>query len=242
MPALFALLYFFLALPACAADTSDDAAQAAAQTVVSLQAQEQTDLTQDTLVATLVLTKTDLKPGNVQAFINKTMTAAAAAAQKVPDVQATTGTYQVYEHYAYHDGKRQGPRQWRGEQTLILKGQDNAAVLELAREIQGMGLVMRGLDYTLSPAKARSVQDQLMVRAIERLQEKIALIAKTLGTPHYQIKTLTLSDGSYQPQPRPYMVRSAAMVADAAVEAAPVALAGQETIQFSVNADVVFRH
>ena len=70
---------------------------------------------------------------------------------------------------------------WQGQQTLQLESKNAATVLELAGQLQASGFAMSALSYSLSPEKAESVRDELMVKALGSLKAKAALVARTLG-------------------------------------------------------------
>ena len=99
---------------------------------------------------------------------------------------------------------------------------------------------MSGLNYTLSPEKAEEVRDDLMVKALEKLKTKAALIAKTLGKSGYDLTDVNI-DGSSPVMPMYKAARmEMAMSADAGM-AAPVAEAGETDVSLSVSARVLLK-
>jgi predicted secreted protein len=207
----------------------------AGHTLVNLSASERTTLPQDLLTAALRIEARGAEPRKVQDDINKAMTKALALAKAVPTVKTSTGGYQVYEQRL-----ERNVRVWQGQQTVQLESKDSAALLDLAGKLQGAGFAVSGLNWSLSPERAESVRDELLVKALGNLKTKAALVARTLGNSGYELTDVNL-DGAPQPVPVYRAVRmEMAMAADGAV-AAPVAEAGETEVVVGVSARALLK-
>jgi predicted secreted protein len=204
-------------------------------TLLNLSASERMTLPQDLLGASLRVESRSADPRKVQDDINKAMTRALALAKAVPTVKTSTGGYQVYEQRL-----ERNVRVWQGQQTVQLESKDSAALLDLAGKLQGAGFAVSGLNWSLSPERAESVRDELLVKALGNLKAKAALVARTLGKSGYELTDVNL-DGAPQPVPMYRAVRmEMAMAADGAV-AAPVAEAGETEVVVGVSARALLK-
>jgi predicted secreted protein len=207
----------------------------AGHTLVNLSASERMTLPQDLLTAALRIEARGAEPRKVQDDINKAMTRALALAKAVPTVKTSTGGYQVYEQRL-----ERNVRVWQGQQTVQLESKDSAALLDLAGKLQGAGFAVSGLNWSLSPERAESVRDELLVKALGNLKAKAALVARTLGKSGYELTDVNL-DGAPQPVPMYRAVRmEMAMAADGTV-AAPVAEAGETEVVVGVSARALLK-
>lgn len=215
---------------------------------VTLSASDQKRVTQDLLVASLRIEIDNKDSRVVQDSINKAMKAALDIVKAEPAIKVSTGSYYVYNYdpnpappkplSAEETKKRQV---WKGTQTIDLKSKDAQKILDLLAKLQDMGFVMNGLNYTLSPELAEAQKDELLVGALKKIQEKAALVAKTLGKTGYEIADLTI-DNSYVPQPPVAMM---SMARGGRMEksdmAAPVAAPSEDDVSLSVSARVVLK-
>ena len=237
-PSLAAILatVLLVGLPAPAA-AGDDGLRLppTGHTLLNLSASERMTLPQDLLTAALRIEARGAEPRKVQDDINKAMTRALALAKAVPTVKTSTGGYQVYEQRL-----ERNVRVWQGQQTVQLESKDSAALLDLAGKLQGAGFAVSGLNWSLSPERAESVRDELLVKALGNLKAKAALVARTLGKSGYELTDVNL-DGAPQPVPMYRAVRmEMAMAADGAV-AAPVAEAGETEVVVGVSARALLK-
>ena len=237
-PSLAALLatVLLVGLPApAAADDDGLRLPPTGHTLLNLSASERMTLPQDLLGASLRVESRSADPRKVQHDINKAMTAALAVTKTVAAVKTTTGSYQVYEQRL-----ERNVRLWQGQQSLQLESKDSAALLDLAGRLQGLGFVMSGMNWSLSPERAESVRDELMVKALGKLRDKAALVARTLGKSGYVLTDINLA-GVPQPMPMYGAARmEMAMASDSAV-APPVAEAGETEVTVGVSARALLK-
>lgn len=205
-------------------------------TLLNLSASERQTLPQDLLMASLRIEVDSADPVKVQNDINQAMEKALAEAKGVTAVKASTGGYNVYK---YNPDQRTSV--WRGTQTIELESKDAAALLKLVGEIQKSNFVMNGLNYTLSPEKAESVRDELMTKALQKLQEKAALVAKTLGKSGYELTDVSIDGGGPVMPMYKTMAMRGNMEGAAMDMAAPVAEPGEADVSLSVSARVLLK-
>lgn len=208
------------------------------QTLVTLTVTERIRVGQDTLSADLRIEADDRDAAAVQNRINQAMTEALALTRGVNAVDVSTGYYGVYQYNRNPSGNR-ADEVWRGSQSLNLRGQDAAALLQLAGRLQALGFVMNQLSYSLSTERADEVRDSLMEAALGRARQKAERAAAALGKTSVDLATVdidTQSDG-YSP---PIMMR--AMAADASMEmAAPSAEPGETEVTLTVRVQAVVK-
>ncbi|MDD3021508.1 MAG: SIMPL domain-containing protein [Alphaproteobacteria bacterium] len=218
------------------------------QTLVTLSANDQKQVEQDELNASLRIEIEDTDARVVQDKINKAMRSAVDLAKKNDKITVTTGQYYVYSYDPNPQPKivSMGGKKimkWRGSQTIDLKSRDSQAVLDLVASVQGQGFVMNGLNYSLSEDVAEDYQDSLLQGALKKIQDKASLVTKSLGKSGFDIIEVNVN-GSYMPSPMP-MVRGMAkmemMSAASDDMSTPVAEPGKSTVSMSVSARVILK-
>ncbi|MEM6780241.1 MAG: SIMPL domain-containing protein [Pseudomonadota bacterium] len=205
------------------------------QVILNISATERKEVEQDLLVANLSFTITNRDPKFVQNEINKTMAKALETAKKVNTVKVNTGSYQVYETTE----PRTKEKLWRGQQNLTLKSMEADDVLELAGKLQDMGLNMNGLSYMLAPKTAVEVQDNLMEAALKQLQERADRAAAALGKSKADLRDVSVQSSGIPYHPV-HHARGMAMASSMEM-VAPVAAAGETTIQLTVSARALLK-
>jgi predicted secreted protein len=218
---LFAALALLAARPAAAQhpDHHDD------PTLTKLRLVEtaQRTVRQDRLRAMLRAEVTGPDARRVQAEINRRMAAALD--------RAKAGSYSLYEERQPNAGAT-----WRGQQSLALIGTEFNDVLALAGELQQGGLVFSGMQFELRPETARVYEDEMTSEAIKRLRERGDKVAAGMGLKVIRVRELSVGNVmGDQPRP-PVRMRMEATMAQAAP---PVAEAGDQIIQISVQAEIV---
>jgi len=239
-PLLFALalvtLPLSMVLPAYAQMQDPILSLPDGQVILNISATEYKEVEQDLLVGSLSKIVFNVKAGEVQNEINKSMAAALKEGEAYKSVKLNTGTYQVYE---YTDPRTKESK-WRGEQNLTIKSKNAEELLELTGKLQDMGLTMRGLSYMLAPDTSVAVQDSLMEAALTQLQNRADRAAKALGKSSAELRDVHVQGNSGVSYARPQMMR-AEMTMAADSMAAPVAAAGEDTITLNVSARAILK-
>jgi len=207
------------------APPSDDDA-----TVLHVSESAQRTVRQDRLTIELRAEATGPDAARVQAAINKRMEAALEAAGGIPAVRPETRGYWVQQ-----ERPKDAAARWHGVQVLALISSDSPTLLKLTGELQQKGLVISSLNYDVAPETARALEDELTAQALQRLRQRIGLIANELKLELRNIRNLqvgNVSTGGQPPRPR--------LMTAMAAEAPPAAATpGETTLQVNVNADVV---
>lgn len=211
----------------------------AGETILNISATERTQVQQDLLMASLRAEHTGANAQAVQDQINRVMAAARAKAEGVSKTRISTGGYHVYQ-YSEADALREGKQAggltvWRGSQNLELESTDAAALLGLVGALQGMGMVMNNLSYTLSPDRADEAKDALMEKALAKVKARAERAARAMGKSRMDLVEITVDAADHAPPGFPAM-RAMAMEGAIANMATPVAEPGSTDITLTVSA------
>ena len=209
--------------------------------VLNLSANERMEVGQDLLVSSMRYEVVGKDTKEVQSKINGVMKKAVEEAKKAESVKVSTGSYNVYQNYRpVKDKEEERIKEWRGQQTLELKGLDADSLLDVVTKLQGMGLIMNNLSYTLSPEKQESLNDKMMTNALKKLQERAKVAADALGKKTIQFLEINTDGGMNYPRPVPMMARME-MAADSAVMKEAVAEPGEAELNMTVSARILIK-
>jgi len=162
---------------------------------------------------------------------NAKMGKALARAKAVKGVDASTTAYSSYQI-----SERNQPTRWRVSQTLQLESADFNALAALVSKIQSEdGLVLSGMNFSVSTATRRAAEDALTQQAIKAWQARAQNAAQGFGAPSWRPGHVTIqTSDAVRPQP---MMRAAAT---AMAQAAPVAVeAGTSDITVTVSGEAI---
>lgn len=202
------------------------AAQAHAQTViesaptpvpvVTITASATSNVANDRMHAFLRAEADNADAAAAASDVNGRMGRALARARAVAGVEASTAGYSSYQ---VTEPNR--PQRWRVSQTLVLESGDFAALSALVSKLQSTdGLVLSGLNFTVSTATRRAAEDSLAQRAIQSWQQRAQLAAAAFGAGGWRTGRVSVQTNDYaRPQP---MFRTAGVAA----ASAPVAVEG----------------
>ncbi|KAA2214613.1 SIMPL domain-containing protein [Teichococcus oryzae] len=220
--ALLAFALLCATLPAVAQQAQE------AGTVLKLSETAEVERTPSEIAATLRAEARGADSRAVQAQVNSRMTTALEAARRVQGVQASTG--------GYWTSRQEKERNWMASQSLTLRGTEPGPLLELVGALQGQGMVMGGLDWSLSRAQRLEARQEAGRLAVEALRARAESVAQQLGMRVVELRELRL-DAPDSPAPR---YRAAAMSARA--EAAPPVSAPQpEWVNATAEASFTLR-
>ena len=138
----------------------------------------------------------------------------------------------------YHTVPIQDPgkrrlRHWRGSQDIILESGDPQAVTDLLGELQAR-LQLRSIAFGVSPARRRSVEDELIDEALSAFRERAGRVSRKLGASGYGIVQIHVDTGR---PGRPVPMRAFGR-AEAASMAAPALEAGSSRVQVGANGTI----
>ncbi|MEP7275305.1 MAG: SIMPL domain-containing protein [Betaproteobacteria bacterium] len=202
------------------------------QPVISLTASATSALPNDRMLAWLRVEADHPDPAAAASEVNTKMGKALARAKAVKGVEASTTSYSSYQV-----SERNQPSKWRVSQTLQLDSADFSALAALVSRIQGEdGLVLSGMNFSVSTAARRAAEDALTLEAIKAWQARAQNAAQGFGAAAWRAGHVTIQTGdAVRPQP---VLRAAA--AGAFAQAAPVATeAGTSDITVTVSGEAI---
>lgn len=202
--------------------------------LVSLSAQAEREVANDTLVAVMATESEGADPVALAEAANRTMREALRTAQAYRTVKARSGTYQTTPVY----DKTRIVR-WRVRQELRLESSDFPATTELVGKLQS-SLVVARMSLGLSPEARRQAENALLSEAIAAFNERAGIARDALKAKGYRVKDLQVSAGGGMP-PRMYAA-PAAMSMRAEAVMAPAIEAGTSMIQVTVSGSVQLQH
>ncbi|MEM7680151.1 MAG: SIMPL domain-containing protein [Pseudomonadota bacterium] len=208
------------------------------QSLLHINATERQEIAQDMLVATLRIEVENADSGKVQNDINKAMAKALDEGKKFDDVKVQTLQYSIHKTTV----PRTKEQVWRGSQGIQVKSTNAENVLNLVDALQDMNFLSNGLSYTLSPAKAAEIQDGMMEAALEKLQARAERAAKALGKSGADLIEVNVSGGHIPSPVSMYRgVHAEMAMMKSADVAAPVARAGETTLNLTVSAKALLK-
>ncbi|HEY3180748.1 MAG TPA: SIMPL domain-containing protein [Casimicrobiaceae bacterium] len=201
------------------------------QPVITLTATASSQLANDRMHAFLRVDVDHPDPVAAANEVNTRMAKALARAKAVRGVDAATTAYSSYQI-----SERNAPLRWRVSQTLSVESSDFTALAVLISKIQSEdGLVLAGMNFTVSPSARRTAEDALTQQAIKAWQARAQAAAQGFGSNAWRTGYVTIQAGDYA-RPVP-MLRSAGVQAAAA---APVATEGGTTdITVTVSGEAI---
>lgn len=212
------------------------------ESLLHISATESREVDQDLLIANLRIETENKSIKTVQNDINATMSSALRIAKKYTDVKAITRSYNVHQYDRNRGKKGHRPDMiWKGQQALTLKSKNPEDLVKLAGQIQGVGFVMNGLNYTLSPDVASEVRDDLLEDALIKLSSRAYRAAKALGKSTAEVKEINANDNKTNNAPTYGHARRAMSMSADQEMVAPVASPGETTITMRVTAKVLLR-
>lgn len=199
---------------------------------VSLRAEVQQSVNNDTLTVTLFTEEQDTDPAKLANRITATLNQGLETARKNSNLKVSSGNR--YSQPVY-DGKRQNIVAWRERGEIRLEGSDFAQVSSTTGDLLG-ALSLDSMQFSLSPANRSKTEDSLIKQAIEAFRNRADIATESLGGNGYKIVHLNLNTQFMSP--RPYLRSNKVMAMAADAEMASPAVEGGEA-DVTVSADGV---
>lgn len=198
---------------------------------VSLRAEVQRSVNNDTLTVVLFTEAQDRDPAELANRITATLNKGLEIARGNSAVKVSSGSR--YSQPVYNDS-RENIVAWRERGEIRLEGTDFAQVSAVTGDLLGT-LNLASMEFSLSPTSRSAAEDKLIKEAIDAFRQRADIATESLGGSGYKIVQLNLNTQFMTP--RPYMqVSKMARAADAEM-AAPAVEGGEADV--SVNADGV---
>jgi predicted secreted protein len=187
------------------------------QPVITITASASSDVANDRMHAVMRAEADNPDAARAASDVNARMAHALARAKAAPGVEASTAGYSSYQI-----SEPNKPMRWRVSQTLAMESSDFVALLALVSTLQGTdGLLLSGLNFSVSPVARHAAEDALTQRAIGSWQQRAQLAAKAFGASVWRTGRVTIQTNDYgRPQP---MLKAQGM---AAAGGAPVSAEG----------------
>ncbi len=151
--------------------------------------------------------------------VNARLGAALAMAKAVASVDASTTGYTTYQ---VNEPNR--PMRWRVTQSLALESADFPTLAALVTRLQSQdGMLLSGLNFSVSVTARRAEEDTLTENAIKVWQQRAQAAAQSFGAGGWRAGRVTIQTSDFG---RPPVMRVAGM---AAAAAAPIAVEGGTT-------------
>ena len=166
--------------------------------------------------------------GDVNAVVKK----ATDAAARNTDIKAAVLQYSVYE-----TRPEKARPYWTASQTLNFSATDGKNLLPLAGQLQAQGLILEGLDWSLSDEKRQSLFLEAEKKAVTELKKQADTFAASLGLHVARFTQISVSDQGF-PHPMPVMLRAAAASSDA-ITYSPSSTAENQTVHADLRATVL---
>ena len=166
--------------------------------VVTLSASATASVSNDRMLA-MMRTETDnADPAAAANTVNTRMGRAIARAKGTKGVDASTSGYSSFQIT-----EKNQPARWRVTQTLKLESSDFTALSALVSQLQAEGgLVVDGIQFSVSEAARRQAEEGLTQQAIKSWQARATDAARGFGFDSWRVGRVTIQAGdSFRPQP-----------------------------------------
>ncbi|NHN88914.1 SIMPL domain-containing protein [Acetobacter conturbans] len=213
-----------LAGPALAAGQDTEAGT----TRLTISGSGSVDAAPDMTTATLLAQNEAAKAVDAQARTNTLAHQTITTAEKIAGISVQSESYQVSENRS--DNKAPS---WTARQTIQVKAKDAGALLELVGKLQANGLLLEGVEWSLSPEHQKQLQRQAEQSAVKDMKDRADAIASDLGMKVASIATLSVNE--------PMLMRPMAMMARVAI-AAPTMRPDDQTVSATVQATVLLKN
>lgn len=192
----------------------------------SFQVEAAQEVANDWAVARLSALSEGGAPAEIASEVNRLMTGAVKQAKKTSGIDVRTGSYTT--HPVHEKGRIV---RWRAFQELRLETADVDALSKLVGELQGSGLTLSGIQFSVAKETRRALEDELIDDALGAFQLRAGRVAKAMGHKGWSLVTLAISQGGGQPQP---LQRGGVMTTSLSA-APPVFEGGSSEVRVFVN-------
>ncbi len=197
---------------------------------IDFSVQASREVANDWVRAVVGVTDEDENAAKLADRVNQAMAWALERARARSGITAKSAGYSTFP---VHDPRKGERRFWRASQDLLLEGADARAMSELLGELQSR-VQLRSLDFTVSPAQRRKVEDELIDEALAAFLARADRVRQRLGGRGYEIVQISVgTSGGFPPVP---VMRAMAM--EAKDMAAPALEAGTSEVLVSASGSI----
>ncbi|WP_407927111.1 SIMPL domain-containing protein [Acetobacter garciniae] len=204
---------------------------APATTKLEISAQGSVEAPPDRLTATFRAQAQDKNVATAQQAVNAQIHQATEQASKAEGVSSAVLVYGVSE-----TRPDKNTTLWTARQVFTLTAANGKTLLPLAGQLQGNGLILEQLDWSLSPAQRQTLFLQAEKNAIADLKKQAEAMAASLGLHVLRFEHVSVSEEN-SPRPMPVMFM-AARAADGPATP-PSSTAETQTVRAGATATVL---
>mgnify|MGYP001827440061 FL=1 len=194
---------------------------------VHLSASAQTQIENDTVIATLYAQEEGSDAVQLANLVNKRINEAIVLVKQHDAIKLQTNNYSTSP--VYHKNKITG---WRVRQSVRLESQDMTLMSGVLGDLQ-QTLALEGISFAVSPELKNSTDDELIGEALKVYEKRAKNITQQLGRKNYKIVDINVSTSANHFARRNYEV--AVM---ASKVAAPSIEGGEKTIQVTITGQI----
>lgn len=219
----FLIVPLLLALPvlATAHETTDHYDR------VHLSASAQTQIENDTVIATLYAQDEGSDAVQLANLVNKRINEAVELVRQHDTIKLQTDNYSTSP--VYHNNKITG---WRVRQGIRLESKDMTTMSGVIGQLQ-QTLALGGMSFAVSPGLKNSTDDELIGEALKVFENRAKNITQQLGRKNYKIVDINVSTSANHFARRNYEVAAMAVKA-----AAPSIEGGEQTLQVTISGQI----
>ena len=166
---------------------------------VGFQVEAVREVENDWATARLSVVQEGRDAGVVAAEVNRVMATAVTRAKDTQGIEVSTGSYVT--HPVHDDGRIV---RWRAFQELRLETADVDALSELVGDLQGSGVTLSGIDFSVAKETRRALEDELIGEALATFRARAGAVAEGLGFGAWSLIALSIGQ---EGAPRPFLVR-----------------------------------
>lgn len=208
-------------------------------TYLNLSVTERTEVQEDILVASLSVEKDGTDSKQVQNDINQLTLQAVTKAKALSNITVNTEQYYVYK--STPNKANSNAKTWHGTQRIQLQSTAAEVLLKLVGDLQEMGLLVQGLNYTISPEKADQIRDAMIERAIASLIKKAERVGNVINKKNIELIDINIGTNYTPDYPRPMMLASTKRSNAEVANIPPVAEPGKREVTITVTAKVLLK-
>jgi predicted secreted protein len=194
---------------------------------VHLSASAQTQIENDTVIATLYAQDEGSDAVQLANLVNKRINEAVELVRQHDAIKLQTNNYSTSP--VYHNNKITG---WRVRQGIRLESQDMTAMSGVIGQLQ-QTLALEGISFAVSPGLKNSTDDELIGEALKVFEKRAKNITQQLGRKNYKIVDINVSTSANHYPRRNYEVAAMAVKA-----AAPSIEGGEQTLQVTISGQI----
>jgi len=195
---------------------------------VHLSASAQTQIENDTVIATLYAQEEGSDSVQLANLVNKRINEAIRLVKKYDAIKVQTNSYST--NPVYHKNKITG---WRVWQNIRLESQDMTLMSGVLGDLQ-MTLALQGINFAVSPGLKNRTDDALIGEALKVFEQRAKSITQQLRRKNFKIVDINVSTSANHYARRNYELGDAL----ASKVAAPSIEGGEQTLQVMISGQI----